>query len=293
MSSSLSYAVITPARDEAQNLPRLAESLAAQSRQPLVWMIVENGSTDETLAVARRLSEQYDWVRSISIGGQSVPTRGGPIARAFEAGVQALERQPEVVVIVDADVSMERGYFESLMSKFEADPSLGMASGSRFELEQGEWQRHNPAGSTTVEGQCRAYRMSCLPDVLPLDDAMGWDGIDAIKANLRGWSTRTFRDFGYKHHRVMGARDGARSTAWASEGRAAYYMGYRPYYLVLRALNHARREPAAFGLIRGYLHEAVRRRPRCPDRDVIEFVRRDQSIRNLAARMREARGREA
>jgi len=291
VTKTLTYAVVTPARDEARNLPRLADCLAAQNRRPEVWMIVENGSTDDTLEVARGLATTHPWVEVLSLAGQSVPTRGGPIARAFEAGLAALDTEPDVIVIVDGDVTLGPEYFASLMEKFALEPKLGMASGSRYELGSGEWRRHNPTGSTTVEGQCRAYRWACLPDVLPLDDAMSWDGIDAIKANLRGWTTRTFFDFGYQHHRAIGARDGSRATAWATEGRGAYYMGYRPYYLMLRALHHARREPAALALVWGYASAAARRSPQCPERDVLKFVRDDQSLKNILRRMREATGR--
>jgi hypothetical protein len=70
-------------------------------------------------------------------------------------------------------------------------------------------------------------------------------------------------------------------------------MGYRPYYLVLRALHHARREPAALGLVWGYASSALRRSPRCPDREVVDFVRSDQSLRNILRRTREATGRTA
>jgi glycosyltransferase involved in cell wall biosynthesis len=254
-------------------------------------MIVENGSTDDTLEIAHSLAERHPWIEVISLAGESVPTRGGPIARAFEAGLEALETEPTVVVIVDADVTLGPEYFDRLLDKFAADPRLGMASGGRYEFERGEWRRHNPTGSTTVEGQCRAYRWACLPDVLPLDDAMSWDGIDAIKANLRGWATRTFFDFGYRHHRAIGTRDGSRATAWATEGRGAYYMGYRTYYLILRALHHARREPAALGLLWGYASSAARRSPRCPDLEVLDYVRKDQSLRNILSRTREATGR--
>jgi glycosyltransferase involved in cell wall biosynthesis len=284
---------VTPARDEAQNLPRLAQCLVGQRVLPSAWMIVENGSTDDTLAIATKLADEHAWIRVISRPGESVPTRGGPIARAFEAGLEALDTEPSVVVIVDADVSLEPEYFDRLLEKFATDPRLGMASGARHELERGEWRRHNPTGSTTVEGQCRAYRWECLPDVLPLPDAMNWDGIDAIKASLKGWNTRTFFDFGYKHHRTMGTRDGSRTEAWATEGRGAYYMRYRPYYLVLRSLHHARREPAALGLIWGYLSAAARRAQRCPDDEVVSFLRRDQSMRNIFKRTREATGRAA
>jgi glycosyltransferase involved in cell wall biosynthesis len=284
----LTYAVVTPARDEARNLPRLAECLAAQRLLPSAWVIVENGSTDDTLEAARTLAARHPWIQVLSLQGQTVPTRGGPIARAFEAGVEALGSEPSVVVIVDGDVTLGPEYFERLMEKFAANPRLGMASGNRYEFERGEWRRHNPTGSTTVEGQCRAYRWASLPDVLPLDDAMSWDGIDAIKATLRGWETRTFFDFGYRHHRAIGTRDGTRAKAWATEGRGAYYMGYRPYYIVLRALHHARRQPSALGLVWGYASSAARRAPRCPDSEVIEYVRKDQSLRNILHRVREA-----
>jgi biofilm PGA synthesis N-glycosyltransferase PgaC len=293
MTAALSYGVVTPARDEASNLVKLARCIDTQTRPPSLWVIVENGSTDDTLETARDLASRNDRVRAITLSGQTIPTRGGPIARAFEAGLEAFVEHPDVVVIVDADTTMEGDYFERLMRKFQDDPMLGMASGSRYEIHRGSWTRHRPTGSTTVEGQCRAYRWSCLPDILPLDDAMSWDGIDAVKAKLRGWNTRTFEDFGFRHHRAIGARDGSRTKAWATEGKGAYYMGYRPYYLALRALHHARSEPAAFGLIWGYLAEAARRAPRCPDRAVIDFVRREQSLRNLAVRIREATGRSA
>ena len=51
----LSYALVTPARDEAEHLPRLARSVAAQTVPPDVWVIVDDESADGTRAVAQRL----------------------------------------------------------------------------------------------------------------------------------------------------------------------------------------------------------------------------------------------
>ena len=51
---SMRYALVTPTRDEETDLPRLAaESLAAQTVRPDVWVIVDNGSTDRTVEIAR------------------------------------------------------------------------------------------------------------------------------------------------------------------------------------------------------------------------------------------------
>jgi hypothetical protein len=119
---------------------------------------------------------------------------------------------------------------------------------------------------------------------------MGWDGIDALKAEVRGWRSGRVRDLPFRHHRAEGARDGARRSAYAAQGRAAHYMGYRPLYLAMRALHRARSEPAAVAMIGGYAAAALHRAPRCADAEMVAHLRETQRLRMLPARMREAAG---
>jgi hypothetical protein len=74
-------------------------------------------------------------------------------------------------------------------------------------------------------------------------------------------------------------------------GRAAHFTGYRPSYLVLRSLFKARKELAALALIGGYTAAAVRREPRSDDDTARSHLRRQQSLRRLPVRAREALGR--
>ena len=168
MSESLSYAVITPARNEAENLRRLAGALLAQTARPSTWLIVDNGSTDETPELARELAAAHDWIRTTSVPGEAVATRGGPVARAFAAGIEQLGEQPEVVVKVDADTSFDADYFERLLRRFVEQPELGIAGGTCYELEDGAWVPRHVTGDR-VRGASRAYRWACLQAVLPLD----------------------------------------------------------------------------------------------------------------------------
>ena len=46
------YLLISPCRDEAQYLRRTLDSVAAQSVQPAAWVVVDDGSTDETPAIS-------------------------------------------------------------------------------------------------------------------------------------------------------------------------------------------------------------------------------------------------
>jgi glycosyltransferase involved in cell wall biosynthesis len=286
----VSYAAITPARDEATTLPRLAESLAGQTVPPTRWVIVDNGSTDGTLAIATELAEQYPWIEVLNTAGDDRPVRGGAIVRAFHAGLDALGGEADVVANLDADVSFEPDFFARLLAAFAEDQSLGIASGTCYEEQDGEWRQRHVTG-TTVWGATRAYRRACLADVLPLEERMGWDGIDEMKASARGWHTHAITDLPFKHHREEGERDGSRRRARAAQGRAAHYIGYRPWYLVLRSLHHARHEPAALAMIWGYTGAAIRRAPQHPDRAVRDELRRRQSLRRIPVRAREAFGR--
>jgi poly-beta-1,6-N-acetyl-D-glucosamine synthase len=287
---AMTYALVTPARDEEHNLPRLAVSVEQQTVRPGLWVIVDNGSTDKTEAIIRELAGRHGWVRGLSAPGSPLPTRGGRIAASIEVGLDAAaESKPDVYIVCDADISMGPSYFADLLSRFEADPKLGIAGGSRYELVGGTWRQCFLTDSS-VEGQCRAYRAACLRDVLPLEKRMGWDGIDVAVANACGWRTGTFRDLPFRHHRPIGARDRTRTQAWAADGRAAHYMGYRATYLLLRAAFHARRDPAAIGLLWGYLAARFAGAPRCADPRVIGYVRRHQRLRHLRNRAREATG---
>jgi glycosyltransferase involved in cell wall biosynthesis len=286
----LTYAVISPVRNEAGNLGRLADALAEQTIRPESWILVDTGSTDGTPQLVKELRREHGWIDWAVLEGASDLARGGPISRAFELGYARLEEPPDVLVKLDADTSFEPGYFERLLAEFAADPSLGMASGTCHELESGEWRERHVTGST-VWGASRCYRRECLEDVLPLEQRMGWDGVDEFRANARGWKTRTFKDLPFRHHRREGERDGARHRARLAQGRAARYIGYRTWYLVLRALWQARREPAALAMIWGYAGAALRREPRLADAEARAYLRRQQSLSLLPRRAAEAIGR--
>lgn len=285
----MTYAVVTPARNEADSLSTLADSLAAQTVTPWRWVVVENGSTDATREVLEQLGQQVPFLAVLSVDAAGRPVRGAHIVRAFESALPALDPLPDVVVKVDADITFPADHFEQLTERFAADERLGLASGTCYEQVDGTWEERHVTGDH-VWGAARAYRREVLPVVIPLEPRMGWDGIDQIKANLAGWRTATFKDLPFFHHRPEGVRDGAAFRARVNQGRASYYMGYRPTYLLLRSAFTLRRDRAALGLMWGYVLEAASRRPRCPDPSVRQYIRAQQSATHWRRRLGEARG---
>jgi glycosyltransferase involved in cell wall biosynthesis len=292
----LTYALVTPARNEAENLRRLADCLVRQTKQPAMWVVVDDGSTDETHLVGEELAREHDWIAVIDSPGPA--TLDGPLGAgrrtgrdviAFKAGLDSLRRAPSIAVKLDADVSFADDYFERLLAEFVSDPGLGIAGGVCLELERGEWRPQHQARSH-VRGATRAYRWECLQDVSPLVERLGWDGIDETTAVLKGWGARNIDDLFFFHHRKLGQRDGAR-RAWEQQGEICWFLGYRFSYVLLKTLFRARKDRMALAMLRGFLAAAWRREPRYEDADVRRYIRAQQSVAQLPRRAREALGR--
>jgi poly-beta-1,6-N-acetyl-D-glucosamine synthase len=286
----LTYALVTPARDEYVNLRRLAPCVIDQSARPSSWVIVDDGSLDETIPYVEELAREHPWIRVMTSPGVSEAAgalrEGRRIGRdviAFNAGVESLAEQPDVVVKLDADVSFDQLYFEQLLHAFEQDDTLGISGGECYELEDGTW-RYQTVGETHVRGATRAYRWRCWEAVAPLEPRLGWDGIDGVKARQRGWRVATVPGLRFFHHRPHGDREGLAFAKWARMGEACHYMGYRLSYVMLRTLHRGRRDLGAIGLLWGYVESAARRSPKYADESVRRHVRDEQALSRVLMR---------
>jgi hypothetical protein len=101
---------------------------------------------------------------------------------------------------------------------------------------------------------------------------------------MRGFRSETVLDLAFYHHRSTGERERSALRHNAAQGGAAWYMGYRPSYLVLRTLYRLKSEPAAVGMVWGYAKGAVTRAERCPERDVVRHLRSEQRLVTVLGR---------
>lgn len=174
--SALTYAIVTPARNERANLCRLAESVLAQGHPPVSWVIVDDGSDDGMDAVAGDLARRHDWILVVRTGEDAADLamgrRRGRDLLAFRRGLGSLPTPVDVFVKVDADTSFDHDYFQRLLDRFAEQPELGIAGGACYELMDGEWQRIKVSGSHP-RGASRAYRWALLDEVFALEPEMG------------------------------------------------------------------------------------------------------------------------
>src|ERR1051326_2335577 len=63
----LSYVLVTPARNEGALIERPIRAVSAQTILPRHWIIVSDGSTDNTDEIVRRYARQYDWIELLRL----------------------------------------------------------------------------------------------------------------------------------------------------------------------------------------------------------------------------------
>lgn len=283
----MSIAAVSPARNERANIERLAACMIEQQHRPSAWVIVDDGSQDGTRELSDELAASHPWIQVTETGeAAGVLAHGRRTGRAldsFRTGVRALRVDADIVMKIDADTSFEPDYLGRLADRFAECPDLGIAGGVCYELEDGSWVPRSVL-PTHPRGASRAYRRDCLDTVMTLESRMGWDGLDEAKARLLGFRSETVTDLAFRHHRQTGGRERGRLQHFSAQGRAAWYMGYRPSYLALRTLYRMREEPAAVGMLWGYTADAAARRARYPEPEVRREVRSEQRLSRVLGR---------
>src|SRR4026207_2392406 len=120
------YVLVTPARNEAAFIEHTITSVIAQRVQPARWLIVNDGSTDDTAAIVSRYAAEHNWIELVNLPERTQRDFVGKV-RAVNAGVaRAQDIDYEAIGNLDADVSFDEDYFSFLLGKLAEDPKLGL-----------------------------------------------------------------------------------------------------------------------------------------------------------------------
>lgn len=284
-----SYVLVTPVRDEVATIARTIESVARQTIRPREWVIVSDGSTDGTNEAVEAASRSHGWIRLLSL-----PRRPGrsfaAVVHNTEAGVNALScRDYQYLGLLDADLDFQVDYFETLISRFETNPRLGLAGG--VVIDPGRPRNRFPRNRIDIPGAVQLFRRDCferLGGLVAIPEG-GWDCLTCAMARMSGFETRLVTDLIVDHLKPRNVSQGGTLRRVFQLGIRDYAIGYDPLFELFKCMGRISEPPllvAALAHWFGYCVATVRRRPRVVPPHVIAFVQKEQRHR-----LRSLRGR--
>ncbi len=281
--TALSYVLISPARNESAYIEKTLESMIKQTVLPVRWVIVNDGSTDETSAIVRKYLQDHSWIQLVDRPVRKERNFAAKVF-AFNAGLEEIKGLTyEVIGNLDADVSFGEDHFEFLLNEFRKDQRLGVA-GTVFREEGYSSETDSFEGQNHVSGQCQIFRRACFEQIggYKPNEAGGIDWMAVTSARMMGWKTRSFRERSFFHYRAMGTAERGRLASSFSYGEKDFYLGGHPVWEMFRVAYRMTKRPyivdgLAIGL--GYVWAFVTREKRPVSRELMKFHRGEQMLK--------------
>lgn len=274
--------VIVPFLNEEAHLPSLLESLEGQTRAPDHLVLVDDGSTDGSPAMAKNFAARHPYARTLHRPQQ--PRTRDRLKSASELGawrwgLESTGLDGDLLVKLDADLRLPSRIFEEMEQHFRADPGLGLAGAHLSVIGPDGVPVREINRQGHVRGPNKFYRRECYRQISPIPQILGWDTIDEMAARMHGWRTSSFAisDGDPVHLRHTGTYDGI-LRGYRRMGRAAYGYGAHPLHVLAGAVRRVVEPPyvlTGLSYLAGWLGAWLSRAPRA-DPELRAYVRRIQ-----------------
>lgn len=291
------YVLITPCRDEGRYARRTLDAVTQQTVPPACWVIVDDGSTDQTPAILAEYAARFDYIRVVRREDRGERKVGPGVIEAFYHGYETIDPGAyDYVCKFDLDLDLPRGYFESLMQRMEAEPRIGTCSGKPYFPPAGTEERDRlgadgcfdtadliseACGDEMSVGMIKFYRAACFEQIGGFVRQVMWDGIDCHRCRMLGWIACSWDEpaLRFIHLRAMGSSQKGVLTGRMRHGFGQWFMGTGLGYMTASALFRLTRPPVLIGGLAmwwGYVRSMLKREPRFGDATFRRFLRRYQ-----------------
>lgn len=277
------YVIISPCRNEAEFMKNTLNSVVEQSVLPKEWVIVDDGSTDETPVILAEYAKKYDFIRVVTRKDRGHRSVGPGVIEAFYEGLDSTELENfDFLCKLDLDLIMPPRYFETLIARMDSNPRLGNCSGKPYYIdkETGDFVSEG-CGDENAIGASKFYRRQCFEEIGGFVRQVMWDGIDGHRCRQLGWIAMSWDepDIRFTHLRPMGSSQKNIITGRMRHGFGQYFMGTGFAYMFASGIYRMSRPPLLIGglaMMWGYLKSWFNRVPRFEDKVLSAFIREYQ-----------------
>jgi glycosyltransferase involved in cell wall biosynthesis len=220
----MNYYIVIPSHNEESFIALTLQSLVEQTVVPKKVVVVNDNSTDRTEEIIRNYSEKYSWITIVTTASDAIHLPGSKVIKAFQKGLETLDDNYDFIVKADADLIFPNNYFETIISHFKSDDTIGMVGGFCYIEKNGEWILENLTDKDHIRGALKAYRKETFKQIGGLKTEMGWDTVDELLCKFYNWKVVTDKTLHVKHLKPTGAN--YNKTARYKQGEAFYTLGY-------------------------------------------------------------------
>jgi biofilm PGA synthesis N-glycosyltransferase PgaC len=276
-----SYLLISPCRNEADYMRQTLDTVIAQSVRPVKWVIVDDGSTDDTPRILREYARQHPWIEVVIRKDRGRRAVGPGVIEAFYAGYDTIDPKGyDYLCKLDLDLRLPARYFELLMERMEANPRIGTCSGKAY-VESGGTLVSERHGDETSLGMTKFYRVACFLKIGGFVREVMWDGIACHRCRMEGWIACSWDEpeLRFVHLRPMGSSQESIYAGRMRHGFGQYFMGTGLMFLTVSAINRIADKPYVLGslaMLWGWIRSALQGKPRYDDPEFRRFLRRYQ-----------------
>lgn len=263
---------------------RTLDSVANQTLQPALWVVVDDGSTDDTPAILAEYAARLPYLRVVQRKDRGKRSVGPGVIEAFYEGFASVRPEDfDYLCKLDLDLDLPPRYFERLVERMESNPRIGTTSGKPYFVDPKSGELVSElCGDEMSVGMTKFYRVACFREIGGFVRQVMWDGIDCHRCRMLGWiaESRDGEDLRFVHLRPMGSSQKGIWTGRVRWGFGQYFMGTAPVYLAASAVYRMPRHPFIVGgiaMLWGYLKSAAQRSARYDDPEFRRFLRAYQT----------------
>lgn len=281
------YVLVSPCKDEGKYIEKTLISVQNQTIQPVQWIIVDDGSSDDSMEIVERYRATMPYIKIVRREPQTGRNVGAGVILAFNEGYKHIDVAYDFVCKFDVDLDLPPKYFETLLIKMDQDPLLGTCSGKAYYIDTKTGERRSElCGDEASVGMTKFYRRECFEAIDGFVVQVGWDGYDCHRARWFGWRALSWdeSELQFIHLRPMGSSQKNINKGRIRHGKGQYHIGTHPvFFLASSAFRSFKQKPYVIGTlysIFGYLKAAYDGENRFGDKDLTKFIQ-DYQLRAL------------
>tara|TARA_Y100000814_G_C12317426_1_gene397082 strand:- start:311 stop:1165 length:855 start_codon:yes stop_codon:yes gene_type:complete len=271
----MKVSIIIPVYNEEGFIKKSIESIINQTTKPQKVIYVNDSSTDETRNIIKEFSEKHEWIDLIDHESNQEHEPGSKIVKAFNFGFKNLNISYDIICKFDADIIIPNNYIERLVNIFSNNNNVGIAGGNLYIFKRGKWLYEKIAAKSHVRGPIKAYRRKCFEEINGLKSSIGWDTLDVLLAQKKGWKIYTDKSLVVKHLKPTGDKYSIKSKIL--QGQSLYIMRFGIVLsilsLVKSSINNCTPSKLLFGSV-GYLIALFKQKPFIVTKEEGYFIRK-------------------